>query len=263
MVAVDLLRQAVVVEVHGELFGGVKQFAGGKIVVAVGVDGGNIADHLILQLHHHLVAFHHHGVARHAAPRLQPDLLRRLVIRQRGGFHLHRLGVLPRRIPVDLDLVFHQQLVGRGIVGGARRLAVALFEHKAGRLFGIHPPGVAVAGQAGSLNHGRLPRRLPFHRQIERDLDIAFGIQSLFVGIEGGRGALHQVVSRAVLPVDLHGDGLEIHPRSVLHLLHALGVDVGFDAAGGQVFVAILPVLRGSAQVLRQGIGRSRDAARQ
>ncbi len=219
--------------------------------MAAGVDGGDVADHFILQLHHYLVAFHHHRVARQAAPRLEPDLGDRLVIRQRGGFRLHRLGVLPRRIPVDLDVVFHHQLVGRRIVGGARRLAIALFEHKAGGLLGIHAPRVAVAGQAGRLDHGRLPRRLAFNRQIERDFDSAFGIQRLFLGIESGRGALHQVVGAAVLPVDLHGDGLEVHARCVLHLLHALGVDVRFDAAGGQVFIAVLPVLRGSAQVRR------------
>ena len=69
------------------------------------------------------------------------------------------------------------------------------------------------------------------------------------VGIEGGGGALHQIVGLAVLAVDLHGDVLEIDAGGVLHLLHALGVDIGADAAGLEIGVAKLPVLRGGAQV--------------
>ena len=83
-----------------------------------------------------------------------------------------------RRIPVDLHLALHQQLVVAGIVGGAGGLAVALFEDEAGRLVGIDAARVAVAGEAGGFDDGGLFGGLALDRQVEGDLDIALGVEA-------------------------------------------------------------------------------------
>jgi hypothetical protein len=82
-------------------------------------------------------------------------------------------------------------------------------------------------------------------------------VETFFRCIEGGGGALHQVVGLAVLAVDLQGDVAEIGAGIVFHLLKALGVDIRFDATGFQVRVAIVPVFGGGFQVRRKRRGRN------
>src|SRR4029077_8359459 len=61
--AVDLLRQTIVIELHGEFVGGVAQLAIGIVVAAVGTNRGDVVDYFILQFDHDIAAFHDHVFA--------------------------------------------------------------------------------------------------------------------------------------------------------------------------------------------------------
>ena len=87
---------------------------------------------------------------------------------------------------------------------------------------GIHPAGVAVAGQSRRADTVGCRLGAPTIGRFKRDLDIALRVQALLRGVEGGRRALHQVVGLAVLGVDLHGDVLEVDARGVLQPVGSL-----------------------------------------
>ena len=263
LAAINLAGHAGIVEIHAQFFGCIDDFSVGIIVAAVGAEGGDVADDAVLHLDDDLFAIHHHIFAGEAAPGLEPDFAQGLVIVERVALDLHGLSAGCGRVPVNLHVVLHLQFVGGGVVGGAGGFAIALFEGEAGGLVGIGAAGIAVAGDAAGADDGGGGGRRAIHGEVQCDLHLALGEEAAGGGVEGGGGALDQVEGLGILRVDLHDDFFEIDAGSVLDLLHALRLNIGAHAPGGEVFVAVLPAYGGRAEVRRERGGGKRRIAGQ
>jgi len=102
-----------------------------------------VAFAIVLKVDQDVLAFDDGLVAREPAPRLEQDLRFRLVIFQAAALDLHELGVGTNGLPIHLDVAFHEELAGGGIVGGAGGRAVAMLELEGRRTVGFRAPLVS------------------------------------------------------------------------------------------------------------------------
>ena len=227
----DLFHFARIAVIDSQTIGAILQLAVRVSIRAVRVLRLHVVDGPILQRDDRIGSLYDGIVAGQPGPRSQPDARQVFTVDHLGGFDLHRLGVRPRRIPMQFRLAIQKQLAGAGIVGCANGLAIAVLELEGRRALGDGFAGVAVERDARGVDRNQGVLGLAFIRHGQRDIHRAIGVEPLLRLIVVGVRAVYQIVI-----VRMHGrhaqfDLLKIHVVGIFSLARVLGCNAADGAA--------------------------------
>ncbi len=258
----DMLYLAVVVAIHEELGGGVGDLAAVVILGAARVEGVHVADLVVLQLDQRGIAFHHGAFPGQFAPRWEFDGLVVFVKDQAAGFNRHRPGARALRLIVNLDVLFHAQFVRGGIVVRAGGLATAVLKSEGGGTISFGAVGFGIESDAGGMDDHRGALGRAGRRKIQRDLDVALGIEPMLGFVKLGVGRIDQVVGVVLLTGQAQLHALEVDAGGILDLAEVLGGNIGPHVAGFGVGFHPVPELGAGVQIVGKILGPGRRVRR-